>query len=117
MYPQFGSIYIADLPYIKNVQSGKRPVIIAQNNDGNAHASFTYVIPLTSKTEKAKHLPTHVVLTPNEVNGLEKRSIALVENTRPAPKTCLTEFVGHLCSEEQAKIGDAMKIQFPMMSL
>ena len=115
MYPMMGNIYYADLPFEKNLQSGRRPVIVVQNDDGNKNASFVHMIPLTSKVEKGRHIPTHVILTPTKENGLGGQSVALVENLRPVPKSCLKRHVGHLCSEEISELGKALRIQFPFM--
>lgn len=115
MYPMAGNIYYADLPYLENVQSGKRPVIVTQNNTGNKHASFVHVIPLTTRVNKARHMPTHIILSPSDSNGLTKESVAIIENMRPVSKDRLGKHVGRLCSEELSRIGDAMRIQFPFM--
>lgn len=62
MIPVDGDIYIADIPYEKNLESGIRPVIIAQNIKGNAHAPIIHIVPITSKIHKAKTQATHVFL-------------------------------------------------------
>lgn len=110
-----GGVYSADLPYIENVQSGFRPVIIIQNDEANKHAGFVHVVPLTARTGKADHMPTHVHLIPNGTNGLSKDSVALVENIRTAPKKCIRECIGYLQPEELAGIAKAMRIQFPFL--
>lgn len=110
-----GGIYCANLPYIENVQSGLRPVIVIQNEAANKHAGFVHVVPLTARVDKADHMPTHVKLSPNETNGLSKDSVALVENIRTAPKKCIRECIGYLRTEELDKIAKAMKVQFPFL--
>lgn len=115
MYPKLGDICMANLPYSENVQSGLRPVIVAQNNMGNKHANLTYVIPLTSKIKKA-NMTTHVFIEPNEANGLSKNSVAIVENLRPLPKDCLLGRIGCLSLGDRKKVGDAMRVQFPFVS-
>lgn len=49
-----GNIYMAALhPILDNsVQGGCRPVIIVQNDIGNAHSPNVKVIPLTSQKKK-----------------------------------------------------------------
>jgi mRNA interferase MazF len=115
VYPKAGHIYYATLPYEEHLQSGKRPVLIAQNNKGNAHASFVHVIPLTSRLAKANRLPTHTIIQPSETNGLERTSVALVENIRPVPKDCIGEHIGQLAGPDLANIGSAMRVQFPFL--
>lgn len=112
--PCDGDLYLADIPYEEYLQSGLRPVIIAQNTKGNASNHRIHVIPVTSQTHKATSLPTHVLLKSNEENGLKKDSVALVENTRSLPKTCLIRRIGHLGIEERRKIGKAFRIHFPL---
>ena len=59
-----GDIYYADLSGIEQLlgseQSGKRPVLVIQNDVGNMHSPTTIVAILTSKIKR--NLPTHVVL-------------------------------------------------------
>lgn len=113
--PVEGDIYLADLPHEDYLQSGCRPVIIAQNAKANASNHRIHMIPLTSKTHKATSLPTHVLLRSSEQNGLKHDSVALVENCRPLFKSCLIRKLGHLSSEERVDIGNALKIHFPLV--
>lgn len=112
--PNDGDIYWADIPYEDFLQSGLRPVIIAQNAQGNATNQRIHIIPVTSKTHKATSLPTHVLLRGNGQNGLRCDSVALVENTRSVPKSCLIRRLGSLNDEERKRIGKAFRIQFPL---
>ncbi len=113
--PTDGDIYIAEIPYEDYLQSGRRPVIIAQNSKGNASNHRIHVIPVTSKLCKVNSLPTHVLLHSNGQNGLKQDSVALVENVRPLMKECLIHKIGSLNSEERAKIGKAFKVHFPLV--
>lgn len=112
--PKDGDIFLAWLPYEECLQSGVRPVIIAQNAKGNASNHRTHVIPVTSMTHKATYLPTHVLLRSNGQNGLKKDSVALVENTRSIPQSCLIRKLGSLSEDDRKRIGEAFRIQFPM---
>lgn len=56
-----GDIYYADLsPVVGSEQGGIRPVLVIQNNTGNAYSPTVIVAAVTSKP-KTK-LPTHVIL-------------------------------------------------------
>lgn len=91
-----GEIYYADLTSDtkgSSVQSGYRPVIIIQNDIGNAHSPTTIVVPLTSKN-KRRDLPTHVQIKANNETGLRCDSIALLEQVRSIDKGKLKERVG-----------------------
>ena len=82
-----GDMFYADLsPYIGSEQGERRPVIVIQNDTGNQHSPTVIIAAVTSKTMKAR-LPVHVRL-PCEI-GLEKDSVALLEQIRTIDKTRL----------------------------
>lgn len=110
--PQFGDVFWADLEPNCRVQGGRRPVIIAQNNMGNAHSPTTVVIPLSSRM-KSLHLPTHTVIKANPTNGLSKNSIALAEQIRVINCDQLQAKLGHLTYTELVAVGKAQSIQLP----
>lgn len=112
--PVDGDVYLAEIPHEDYLQSGLRPVIIAQNVKGNASNHHIHMIPITSKLQKATSLPTHVLLNSSEQNGLKRDSVALVENCRPLPKSCLIRKIGELNPEERGKIGKAFRIHIPL---
>lgn len=93
-----GDIYYANLhskTLGSSVQSGRRPVIIVQNDVGNTYSPTTIVVPLTSKAKK-RYLPTHVMIQANDVNGLRRDSVALLEQVQAMDKTDLCEYVGSI---------------------
>lgn len=112
--PVDGDIYLADIPYEDYLQSGLRPIIIAQNAKGNASNHRIHMIPLTSRVDKTNSLPTHVLLRSSKHTGLRRDSVALVENCRPLPKTCLIRRLGNLNEEERQSIGRAFRIHIPL---
>ena len=103
-----GDIYMADLPCIQgeSVQMGYRPVIIVQNNKGNAFSPTVQVIPLTSR--KKKELPVHVKI---KGCGLIKESIVLTEQITTIPKSALHTFVGKINDAEMEMINKCIAIQ------
>ncbi|MGN1158342.1 MAG: type II toxin-antitoxin system PemK/MazF family toxin [Agathobacter sp.] len=113
--PVDGDIYLAKLPYEDYLQSGLRPVIIAQNTKGNASNHRIHMIPITSKLNKANSLPTHVLLRSSSENGLKYDSVALVEDCRPHLKSCLIKKIGSLSDEERSRVGKAFRVQFPLV--
>lgn len=113
MYPQFGDIYFAELIGDENIQAGKRPVIIAQNNIGNMHSRTVEVIPMSSRIGKAKYMPTHVIVRPSQRNGLQAMSVALAEQVVTINKKRLLRFLGKLDAVELRMIGEARKVQSP----
>ena len=79
-----GEIYWADLGQgIDSEQGGIRPVLVIQNDIGNAKSTTTVVIPLTSKNKKS--LPIHVLVK----DTLLYESISLCEQIRAISKSRL----------------------------
>ena len=61
-----GDIYYADMePHSGSEQGGKRPVVVLQNNIGNRHSPTLIVATVTTRTEKKKNQPTHVLVDSN----------------------------------------------------
>ena len=102
-----GEIYYADLNPVKgSEQGGIRPVLVIQNDTGNKHSPTTIVAAITSKEEKAK-LPTHV-----EVGscGVERKSLALLEQIRTIDKSRLIKYVGELDGATVKDVNEAISI-------
>lgn len=110
---KFGDIYLAKLVGDGCEQRGVRAVIIAQNNIGNLHAPTVEIIPLSARINKARHLPTHVMIRADNLNGLRTDSIALAEQTNTIDKTKLIHRIGTLAHEVLVSIGNARRIQSP----
>lgn len=110
MIPKTGNIYLADLPMDGHVQSGKRPVIVYQNSKGNKHSPNVHIVPLSKQIHKASHLPTHVVVTPNQSNGLASVSVALAEDLRPISKDRLLGHIGELEENEYRQVAEAIRL-------
>lgn len=73
-----GDIYYADMePHIGSEQGGKRPVVVLQNNIGNRHSPTLIVVTVTTRTEKKKNQPTHVLVDSNP--AFEEPSMILLE--------------------------------------
>lgn len=100
-----GDIYHADLnPVFGCEQGGYRPVLIIQNNRGNQYSPTVIVAAITSRP---KHkLPIHVAL--KEIDGLEKDSVALLEQIRTLDKNRLGDYVGTLDRQQMKKIDKAL---------
>lgn len=108
--PIKGYIYIADLPKDGNQQSGKRPVIVTQNEKGNLNGPRVHVVPLSSRTEKASHMPTHVHILKDGRNGLRCDSIALAENLQSVQKERLLKCIGRTDDVCYAKVARAIRL-------
>lgn len=115
--PHFGDIFVAELLGDEHIQSGKRPVVIAQNDVGNKFSSTVEVIPMSSRIHKAKYLPTHVLVHPSLENGLRMASIVLAEQAVTIPKSRLLSFLGTLDRATLRLIGHARRTQSPFFDL
>ena len=115
--PHFGDVFFADLLGDDHVQSGKRPVVIAQNDIGNRFSTTVEVIPMSSRVNKAKYMPTHVLVHPSTLNGLKTASIVLAEQVVTIPKRRLLVYLGVLDRETLGLIRQARRTQSPFYDL
>ena len=99
-----GDIYTCNLTgAIGSEQSGERPVLVIQNNDGNKFSDTTIVIPITSK--KKKNLPTHYILKKEDYPFLKYQiNTILFEQIRTVDKKRFKEYNGRLKNEDFEKI-------------
>lgn len=110
-----GDIYYADLGAPRgSIQGGIRPVIIIQNNMGNKFSPTVLIAPITSRQTKTK-LPTHVEL--NSVGtGLNKDSLALLEQVQILNKTDLKSKVGCIASAIMLNINNAIMVSLGLFA-
>lgn len=104
-----GDIFNADLGYDRNAgseQQGERPVVIIQNDIGNAFSPTVIVASITSQINKAK-LPVHV-----DTNNhyLAKDSVILLEQIRTLDKRKLRDKIGKLGYWEMRDLDEALKV-------
>ena len=101
-------VWFADLGEgVGSEQKGIRPVVIIQNDVGNAHSPTTIVAICTTKATKA-NLPTHFWLS--LYCGLPKHTLVMCEQIRTIGKNRLMEYVGELQSGEQKMLDKALGI-------
>lgn len=111
-----GDIFYADLnPVVGSEQGGTRPVLVIQNDIGNQYSPTTIVAAITSQLDKAK-LPTHVELA-KDICGLEKNSVALLEQIRTIDKRRLQDKVSTLDEPLMRKVDEALIISLGMLEL
>ncbi len=94
--PERGDVFYADLSGIEqsigSEQKGKRPVIIIQNNVGNAYSTTTIIAVMTTNTKK--NLPTHVII--RNKNVLQKESAICLEQIKTIDKSRLEGYCGNV---------------------
>ena len=98
-----GDIYYADMePHIGSEQGGTRPVVVLQNDVGNRYAPTLIVATVTSRTEKKKYQPTHVLIVHN--TAFEKPSVVQLEQIFTIDKSRVQRFLGRLTQDEMQEI-------------
>lgn len=104
-----GEIWLADLGERDgNIQSGKRPVIVLQNDIGNKYSPTTIVVPLTSQIKNL--LPVHCDL--GVECGLKKISTSLMEQITTINQSQLIKRIGALDEEGYKAIKRAIVASF-----
>lgn len=90
-----GDIYYATLnPVTGSEQGGYRPILVVQNNVGNAHSPTIVVVPVTRNLNK-NPLPTHVIIP--QSCGFDADCLALVEQIRTIDRSRINKYVGSIC--------------------
>ena len=89
-------------PHIGSEQGGKRPVVVLQNNIGNRHSPTLIVATVTTRTEKKKNQPTHVLVDSNP--AFEEPSMILLEQIFTIDKSRIERFMGYASKAEMLRI-------------
>lgn len=111
-----GDIYYADLGVKPgSVQGGLRPVVVIQNDVGNAFSSTTIVLPLTTKIKR--NLPTHTLIKSDDIVGLDRDSLVLSEQVLTIDKNQLKDKLCTLNAYYMQKIKESMEISFGFVDI
>ena len=97
-----GANYADMEPHIGSEQGGKRPVVVLQNNIGNRHSPTLIVATVTTRTEKKKNQPTHVLVDSNP--AFEEPSMILLEQIFTIDKSRIERFMGYAAKTEMLRI-------------
>jgi len=112
-----GDIFYADLsPVVGSEQGGLRPVLIVQNDVGNKYSPTVIAAAITSRIGKTK-LPTHIDVRSqtgsyDDVPGLAKDSVILLEQIRTLDKRRLKERMGHIDDYTMRNVDNALSVSF-----
>lgn len=114
-----GQIYDVDLGKTNgNVQGGRRPCIVCQNNTGNKYSPTVIIVPLSSQIQKANKQPTHTVIKPDLYNGLSCESFTLAEQVKTINKNELGDYIGYVRDKElMDKIDKSIKISLGLKKI
>ncbi|WP_066546171.1 type II toxin-antitoxin system PemK/MazF family toxin [Clostridium sp. AT4] len=106
-----GDIYYADLtPVVGSEQGGIRPVLIIQNDIGNYYSPTVIAAAITSRFQKHS-IPTHIQLE-QEVRGLRRNSVILLEQVSTIDRMRLKRYIGSLNGSMMQKVDRAILISF-----
>lgn len=105
-----GNIFLARLDPVVGKETGKtRPVLVIQNNIGNAHSPTTIVAVLTEFSDKKAAYPFCVPIPAQE--GLAKHSIANLAQIRTIDVSRLCPpRLATLSSELMSKVDAALRV-------
>ncbi len=113
-FPKECEIWLADLGNGNNHQQhGIRPVLIHSSNVNNKFSPMINVFAITSKINKT--LPVHVLIHPDDRNGLEEDSMILVEQNIPVDKTKFIRKMGVIDGIKMREVDEKILIQTPSL--
>lgn len=107
-----GDIFMADMSshHIDHA-CGVRPVLIVQNDKGNAHSTSYIAAVVTSKPKK--YLPTHILLSSQ--CGLRKNSTVLCEHLVTIKKEMLLDYIGTIINtDDEKKLDRALEVSLQL---
>ena len=111
-YVEMLHIYADMEPHIGSEQGGKRPVVVLQNNIGNRHSPTLIVATVTTRTEKKKNQPTHVLVDSNP--AFEEPSMILLEQIFTIDKSRIERFMGYVSKAEMLRIDMALLVSLAL---
>jgi len=108
-----GDILFVDLggQYQGSMQGGIRPVVVVSNNRANKHSTVITVVPLSTKINKKRTLPTHVFVSAYKSKGLEQHSIALCGQVTALDSGRIIDYMGKVDEDTLARITEAVQVQ------
>jgi mRNA interferase MazF len=111
-----GMVIDINLDPVKGSKTGKvRPCVVVTNDIYNARVPVIQVVPVTAWSEKKARISTNVTISPSQVNGLDKKSIADCLQTRPIDyRLRLSKVRGKLESHYMDAIDQALKAVFSL---
>ena len=114
-----GDVFLAnlgehDLGVNENhLQTGRRPIVIVQNNIGCHFAETVTMVPLTASLKKLRQ-PTHYVL--QDASFLKKQSMVVAEQVATINKHQVLGYLGRLSQTDMKGVDAALMTQlgFPI---
>ena len=88
------------------------PCVVLQNNIGNRHSPTLIVATVTTRTEKKKNQPTHVLVDSNP--AFEEPSMILLEQIFTIDKSRIERFMGYASKAEMLRIDMALLVSLAL---
>lgn len=105
-----GDVYYGDLcgleQSLRSEQTGRRPVLVIQNDVGNLYSPTTIVAIMTTKIKR--NLPTHVII--NDFAGLSQTSAVCLEQIKTIDKRRLENYCRNIGNAMMQEIEKAIFI-------
>lgn len=109
-----GEVWIAELPLNQsNIQGGRRPILVISNNACNKYSTVITAIPLTTKKNKRKDLPTHVDIISD--TGVE--NTVLCEQLLTVSRMDIQKFLYRLDEEQMKQVEKCLQIQLGLIEI
>jgi mRNA interferase MazF len=108
--PKRGEIWLLDWsPSRGSEQAGLRPALIVQTDAANSNPRYPNTIVLAVST-KGKPVPFHVLMEPDNINGLAEVSFVKCEQILTVSKERLVKKLGAVGAEEMQKVKRAVSL-------
>lgn len=112
-----GDIFLINFdPAIGSEIKKVRPGIVLQNDVGNEYSPVTIVAALTSFHKNQKLYPTEVII-PKKESGLDRDSVALLNQIRTIDKERLVKKLGKVSREYLKDVNKALAISLNLIDL
>ena len=108
-------IYYCSLdPVVGSEQKGTRPVLVISTNAVNHNLPVSAVLPFSSVNPGDKTYPTEILME-TSVTGLQKLSVAMVQQIRTVSHNRLIRLVGKITDAQvQKKVLEACRDYFDL---
>lgn len=92
-------------PIVGSEQAGNRPAVVISGNTMNEFFNVVIVCPITSSIKNYKG---HPILTPNDINGLDRESEIMVFHSRSLSKLRFKKKIGRVSNKELENIKETL---------
>jgi len=107
-----GDVFLVNFDPTVGAEAKKvRPAVIVSNNINNAHSPIVSIVPVTSNVTRVYSFEVEIL---PGIGGLQKRSKAMVNQTRAVDKVRLIKKLGRLPVEIMRAMDMALKLHYDL---